>query len=108
MKASELRIGNYVLDSEDENIMMITCGGQIDKYELAQPIPLTEEWLLKFGFEKRNNYYFIDTDYRVAYIKDHFAISVGDDEYGIVLRKIEYVHELQNIYFALIEKELTY
>ena len=55
MKASELRLGN-----------LVKIGGEINQLELCdfvdihehktiwqyEPIPITEEWLLKFGFEK--------------------------------------------------------
>jgi hypothetical protein len=117
MKANELRLNNYVMYSDDP-VCFLGIGGtytqvDIDTFkdiyfapERFEPIPLTEQWLIDFGFEKWKNYYFIDCDYRVAYLKDHFAISVGDDDNGIVLRKVRDVHELQNIYFALIELEL--
>ena len=67
MKASELRIGNYFLDGEDKlckthsiNHNYIICWinkhiGSLDiKY--VKPIPLTEEWLIKFGFRKDKEY----------------------------------------------------
>jgi hypothetical protein len=56
MKEKEFRIGNLVYGKKIE-----TVRGIIDAYawfndeanlhiELCKPIPLTEEWLLKFGF----------------------------------------------------------
>jgi hypothetical protein len=53
MKASELRIGNWIKDGHD--IEQITSDHMIclhsGRCEFDQ-IPLTEEWLLKFGFCK--------------------------------------------------------
>ena len=62
MKASELRIGNLVdLGNRIAKISEIyhkACTvldleetqDTIEDYERTKPIPLTEEWLLKFGF----------------------------------------------------------
>jgi hypothetical protein len=77
-----------------------------------EPIPLTEEWLLKLGIHK------IGCDNEGD---DLFATKLntpadevwlnrieGDfylQEYG---KKIKYVHQLQNLYFALTNEELTY
>lgn len=75
-------------------------------------IPLTEEWLLKFGFEKGvDNVYFIKTKH--FYLKifqsiGHALCSV--DKYSKAIKindDIKYVHQLQNLYFALTGKELT-
>jgi hypothetical protein len=74
-----------------------------DKYK---PIPLTEEWLLKFGFIKT------DYDNFKYYHKGLFQIKHGIKSYwyqsGDLPVKIEYVHQLQNIYFYLVGEELTY
>ena len=54
MKANELRIGNYVMD-ENYNILTIThedfMGVNGDGGLPLRPIPLTGEWLVKFGFK---------------------------------------------------------
>ena len=60
MEAKELRIGNYVyLPINNNEYFQIEqgdfCSNNIADYSVAefcQPIPLTEEWLLKFGAEK--------------------------------------------------------
>jgi hypothetical protein len=58
MKASELRLGNWVEQPNDgvtrvtavlNDLQIKTETGYVDKY--CRPIPLTEEWLLKFGFK---------------------------------------------------------
>ena len=89
-----------------------------------QPIPLTEEWLLKFGFEKvitdTEDAYGIDYNLEVADIcyisySDDFSCAIYGSEYasknsiGAVpnWNSIKYVHGLQNLYFALTGEELT-
>lgn len=129
MKAQELRIGNYVLDSGGKVLRIdffehLQSGydckfGQrmfIDGAEVhplteytnsAKPIPLTEQWLLDFCFEKdeyQDNYEKIGFDIRI-YDGEflYCAISEYFPAYSI---SITYVHELQNLYFALTGEEL--
>jgi hypothetical protein len=115
MKSSELRIGNItsmgvVCSIEDNFFRVLDSEGDTFKNTWAdiQPIPLTEEWLLKFGFIKKNGYGFIKKDlagnifYSVE-TKEHFMFQYHD------LRiKIKHVHQLQNIYFALTGEELIF
>ena len=79
----------------------------------AEPIPLTEEWLLKFGFEKGWNQY----DKHDYYAKDCWGKIRIDNGYlepaeyyfldGIRdSYKIKYIHQLQNLYHALTGEEL--
>lgn len=67
-------------------------------------IPLTEEWLLKFGFER-----LFETG--STYSLGDFNVS-DFGENGIfhydVKQQIKYVHELQNLYFALTGSELVF
>ena len=112
MKASELRIGNYIFDRYE----II----KIDKYHFAlaesfytedfTPIPLTEEWLLKFGFNK------VGSNYENRLIILHTNNKTGTFDFllnephsnKLIVRVIESVHQLQNLYFALTNEELTY
>ena len=117
MEAKELRIGNYYIDIDDK----LT---ELSGYELYQmtikenteilgetefrPIPLTEEWLLKFGFvfDSYGEYC------KGAYSLDNEYTDKG--VYNFVIHKetcldieIKYLHQLQNLYFALTNEELT-
>lgn len=82
-------------------------GGVINP-ENAKPLSLTEEWLLKFGFNKDGASYFHD---KISYIQIDAYVCNGnfgyclDDERGIYL-EIIYVHQIQNLYFALTGEEL--
>lgn len=105
MKANELRIGNYVIDTEDGNVMQISSGGVINSSHLMNPIPLTEEWVIKFGFAK-----FLSgikgTDLKDEYEKDVVRISHWLGSFHFKNIEIKYVHSLQNLYFALTGQEL--
>ena len=77
-----------------------------------QPIELTEEWLLKFGFKRVGNYVGIGFNPRMS-IQFHDGNSAECDitQTGQMISfrhgHIKYVHQLQNLYFALTGEELT-
>ncbi len=109
MKATELRIGNWVL-SPTEGEIQIENGWQIDEGEEVEPIPLTEEWLVKFGFEKEDRYFdikinnfWLTYDYREA----EYSISENKLNYSDIWIELNHVHSLQNLYFALTGEELN-
>jgi len=54
MKAEELRLGNYITDRDKVVTVESHHFQMFESYykEDFKPIPLTEEWLFKFGFEK--------------------------------------------------------
>jgi hypothetical protein len=112
MKANELRIGNFVsIDGVLKPIKVFI----IDTTETSvntkyKPIPLTEEWLLKFGFVYNiDSYYKRHTESETNFDWDiETGLYIIDDN-GLVLKDIshiEYVHQLQNLYFALTGEEL--
>jgi hypothetical protein len=123
MKVQELRIGNLLRDkvSKTELEVIELTENNIttkvidrSKFPLKDEwgleyIPLTEEWKLKFGFEKTEWDNF--NSYRLMIGNNEYAIilySDGNCEVGdIITCKIEYVHQLQNFYFAIKGKELT-
>ena len=104
MKANELRIGNWV--ETFEGVIQIQNGWEIDEGNECQPIQLTEEWLIRFGFDE------IEMSIPVAY-KTKSGFRIKEDQrgywmqykYGTVI--IKHVHQLQNLYFALTGEELT-
>lgn len=111
MKANELRIGNYIYSFGD--ILKIDlndiCNVECSTDDVFEPIPLTEEWLLKFGFEKINNeYWYMYYAFCINEYFDVFGIKVTKSWQNIYGIKIRYVHQLQNLYFALTGQELTF
>ena len=109
IQASELRIGNWVTDEFKDARKLISVEktavefehGIRNIYKNLKPIPLTEEWLEKFDWEKEGIYY-------DSFEKSFYVFSgLGDpSSYGKKV-KLEYVHQLQNLYFALTGEELT-
>jgi len=107
MKASELRIGNYI--EVNGEIRQVTSGiivtiDTISKPD-TKPIPLTEEWLLKFGFDEKGIGYAKGFIYLWHYDDGIFLELVSDSNSHNT--PLKYVHQLQNLYFALTGEELT-
>lgn len=72
------------------------------------PIPLTEEWLERLGFEKQMAWTWaieINGGRKLVYYVGEKGWSIGNKEYSD--HECRYVHELQNLYFVLTGKELT-
>ena len=115
MRASELRIGNIV-NNNGYSEWIISDGSDIDFSEKnCKGIPLTEEWLLKFGFEKTINppsAPIWDEDIQYVYKGYRFCQDVNSGwfllGYSWNTKHFKYVHQLQNLYFALTEEECTF
>lgn len=135
IQPQELRIGNYVYDRGEKVIRIdffehlengYDCKfGQngeplpdgapahpLTEYtDYAEPIPLTEEWLVKLGFVE-----IYSSDFRRRFeltqspcFEYSFAFNqetTGDAIYYGRYLKCECVHQLQNIYHALTGKEM--
>lgn len=124
MQAEELRINNFVLHKggewsdrnprveekdfvfqweESDWYSVGECTLSLDQIE---PIPLTEEWLLKFSFEKEDEEYFHKSKYAPVLIEcdNGWADSFEERQASKI---INYVHQLQNLFYALTGEELT-
>ena len=131
MTAVELRIGNLVdLGNRIAKVIEINhlacvvvdleeTQDTIEDYDRTKPIPLTEEWLLKFGFELEHEF----TNAYKLYTTKHpydcsnitysinekmLRFSNGENKGSTLIPHIKYVHQLQNLYFALTGEELTF
>ena len=113
MKANELRIGNWVDNGVGDNYIIDTSWF-MDILNFAQvnnlstdlkPIPLTEEWLIKFGGDctimEGYPVYFLNP-FSIEFYELECVFHIGNSS-----TTIKYVHQLQNIYFALTGEELT-
>ena len=128
MDLKELRIGNLVYnidgdgDKYSQPVLMVSGKEivlgtkQIPIYtlfnEFIQPIPITEDWLKRFGFEKKRNDYEFNSDlYNFWYLSHNKNICVTELENQFsaqfFFEHIKYLHQLQNLYFALTGEELT-
>lgn len=110
VKTTGLHYGMFECGCPDDNNWM--CTGRISE---VHPIELTEEVLLKIGFEKDgNSYSLICGDIEVGYYIDTFKqvlyINVSREKrfYKNELRSydVKYLHQLQNTYHILTGKEL--
>jgi len=139
MEAKELRIGNLVYGVSDRIETVV----ELDQYSITayagkliesqatfsqedfSPIPLTEEWLVKFGFNKKGesrygfkyNYPMADWGFTIEpsfkegkWFFGHEYYDSGDDNLDYTSLNfcvdLQYVHTLQNIFFALTGEEL--
>jgi len=118
IKLNELRIGNLVFDRGNKVLridywerpnmiaqeMRVESGivhPLTEEIEYLQPIPLTEEWLLKLGYSKCS---FVDNHFdivghRIWKCNEMFVCEKN----GVI---IKYVHQLQNLVHALTGEEL--
>jgi hypothetical protein len=118
INAQELRIGNIVISYGKEQKISAVDFAVFQIYEIKGelppyvPIPLTEEWLLKFGFEEDNYTYIKGVHQKIfsGIMKFEFNESLKNWEFSIGryndLTRVEYVHQLQNLYYALTGEEL--
>ena len=133
MKPQDLRIGNYVYYENTTHIISGIMGSKIyswwvkdgkpvieyeqkdiggaqvenpyiDVISRHEPIPLTEEWLIKLGIEFKDKKH-------LYWVKGAFNLELteeGDVYFEVYSHYIDvkYVHQLQNLYFALTGEEL--
>jgi hypothetical protein len=135
MKANELRIGNYLNGRQGHVVISeIRTNNSVKIHDNTSsfyvgicliPIKITEEWLEKFGFEKNKDKRWMrgKSRYAIFYFEYYatgedncmWRIEYHDTDYGRNEYKdcnqwgdrIKYVHQLQNLYFALTGEELT-
>lgn len=113
MDKREIRIGNVVgatLAGEIHgNLSPYVIGGgrDIDNAEWFFPLPLTEEWLVRFGFVS-------GVEWKTLYMKGGVGVWWYPERNSVMLHGYKfktinyyYVHQLQNLYFALTGEELV-
>jgi hypothetical protein len=121
MNANEFRIGNYVKFPDNLIHKVDMLYKDFAGLKIWQPITLTEKWLLDFGFVKTHNKwfeinYFTDCKHTeekmgilINLVSNRCAILDTDTEQQSAMtgKRIYYVHQLQNLYFALTGEELV-
>lgn len=117
MKVEELRIGNLYDNNGEPCIVTPWTIQEVFEAERSwcKPIPLTEEWLIKLGFEHYNQ-----LGYNIK--NNNFEIDIWFDDNGTIndiqlsstnisgaypnIKNFQYLHQIQNLYFTLTGEEL--
>lgn len=137
MDATELRIGNYIYtpDALDDEIPlwewvqsiymkdgiyyagilpMFSSGLAYGEFKVSEliPIEITKQWLLDLGFKETIDGYLMKQYHlqnQCLYIQyfHGWICYQGFIGYKNEIINIKYIHELQNLYFALSGEELT-
>lgn len=118
MKANELRIGNWVSNGEIEFQITSKDIYHLDVYVarvIANPIPITPQWMERLGFNwsiyhqsfhygdmAMDEFYDVNECYPKGYQLSTFK------KRNLIGKSFLYVHQLQNLYFALTGEELEY
>jgi hypothetical protein len=132
IKANELRFGNFVSNVDGKTMPITTIEkdgvtlfrfylNQTDKhpdktaiisdvisFDKIEPIPLTEEWLIKCGFEF--NHWESKNREQKTVCFNRISIELWEDGRFYMVEIdlfITTIHQLQNLYFALTGTELT-
>jgi len=114
MEANELKIGNLInspygvstIYGVNKDCIQIEIVETIYDFDLDEinPIPITEEWLLDLGFTRqpwgltKDGLLFKDPKLDCK----NLVLEIGNGH----RTQIKYIHELQNLYFALTGEEL--
>jgi len=123
MKAEELRKGNILLcngfeveiDGIQKNMLAKVDENFYTPIDQFEPIPLTEEWLLKSGFIFKKQSGICGQDQWSGmdfYMKDNITLRGNLKKSNMLALaeyfncQIEYVRQLQNLFYALTGTEL--
>jgi len=112
MDATHLRIGNWVISPIDGEAQINEKGiaHQVKHPGYYQPVELTEEWLIKAGFEKEDMadlgiHVYIPISETADYCLSWSGGTIWLEQHDTGAK---YVHQLQNLYFCLTGEEITF
>jgi hypothetical protein len=117
INAKELRLGNCLLNAQDENYF------EVDLRDLeiiqsghskSRPIPLTDEWILRFQefgeTDKEGIPCFFNGDNIMLFDRGSYFDAYLHSEYNgnvFFATRLFYVHQLQNFHHAIEKQDLT-
>jgi hypothetical protein len=119
----ELMIGNYLYCEYSDEIIQVTeikndgVYASSNKtvieryyyYEELHPIPIDEKWIIDFGFRDLDYVFVLNAGRKKLLVNWSTRIVSSNIRNNFYLNKykhIKYIHQLQNLYFALTGKEL--
>lgn len=121
MEAKELRIGNFVYYRDKSQVLEVynigsngfstlnSLGLEYGSDDVSEynGIPLTKDWLLKFGFTDNGDEYSKE-NFTIRPNRRYLVIEGFEYDYNGIIISTEhfYVHDLQNLYFAIKRHEL--
>lgn len=109
IKANELRIGNYaIIGGIEQKMQQCHFNEYVNEngyFVYITPIILTDQWFknsnLLNGIFRDNEYFSISKSFNF----DSYFVNFNDE---FTASYVKYVHELQNVYFALTGEELIF
>ena len=108
MNIQELRIGNYVNHVHKGNFKILKSHFASLMINFIDPIPLTEDILLKCGFVEVSNYHPEGKTYKLKdFETTEFYPYISYKGERIGNEYIKHLHQLQNLFFALTGEELN-
>ena len=128
LQITELRVGNLL--KVDKNIWTVEDiingdstwelyfkeNPEYNHWVNAEPIKISNDWLVKLGFKLYpSGYYCLDIHGEKVYIsiglkhdtEPNLILDSGENALSFNLKHIKYVHQLQNLFFALTGVELS-
>ena len=138
IQGKEIRIGNYLKDRGGKVLRvdfieyvqdgfdtkfgqkMFIEGQEVhpmtEYSDYAEPIPITNDWLIKLGFKLYpSGYYCLDVSGEKVYIsiglkhdtEPNLILDSGEKALSYDLKHIRYIHQLQNLFYSLAGVELS-
>jgi hypothetical protein len=118
IQANELMIGNWVYQEYNGKAIQIDKGEFIDYPHYFKPIPLTPEILEKIGLKRDEEGWILDFDNKLydplgrngtgGLSQRDTTVFAYKHTKNILTIGVRYLHQLQNLYFALTGEELNY
>lgn len=128
MKLNELRVGNAYLSTKWRRPVICDLTDFYELYERAdgayddppvneifEPLPIVRHELIRLGFKEEDMMGFnggwshhTSNRYFIQQMANATTIFTDDGDYTALISGFNYVHELQDMWFSLTGKELTY
>ena len=112
MEAKNLRVGNFV--KSYKSILKVSIVSEFDIvdhngkiHQKTHPIELTDENVMEMGFsaDPETRHYYKESEAGKITVSFWYR-SITLEFEGMAIRDINYLHELQNLFFAITNEEL--